>query len=130
MEFIGRLTKDAVTKTVKNDKTVVEFTAVENDSYKPKGGERVDIPTFFKCSYWLNEKIGEHLTKGTDVKLTGRVGMSLYNDMSSGEAKGSLTFHVNTIKIIHKAKPNVEKPQENNKPKGKDKVKAKEDLPF
>lgn len=127
MELIARLTKDAIVKNVKDDKKVVEFTVVENYSYTPKGGERVEIPTFFKCSYWLSDKIAEHLTKGSDVKLTGRVDMNVYKNME-GEAQGSLILHVNSIRIIHKVKSSdASKPTES---KTKSRSKKKEDLPF
>lgn len=67
MELIARLTKDAVVKNVKDDRQVVEFTVVENYSFKGKDGEWKEIPTFLKCSYWLSPKVAQHLTKGSDV---------------------------------------------------------------
>ncbi len=124
MELTGRIIKDAEVRSVKNDKQVVSFTVVENNSYKPKNGERVDVPTFFNCSYWISDKIAEHLTKGSVVQLAGRVGVNVYNNME-GKALGYLTYHVNSIKILHKAK--AEANGSSNKKDGK---KKKDDLPF
>ena len=99
MLVIGRITKDAVVKQLKDERRVVEFSIAVNDWYKPKGSEAgVKVSTFFNCSYWLNPRIAERLKKGTLVELSGRAGVNVYNDMK-GEAKGSLIFHVNNIKI-------------------------------
>jgi single-strand DNA-binding protein len=60
------------------------------------------LSRFFDCSYWITDKIAQHLTKGSVVQLNGRVGMNVYSNMD-GEAKGYLTYHVNSIKIVHKS---------------------------
>ncbi len=99
MNIIGRITKDAVVKQLKDERQVVEFSVAVNDWYKPKGAEKsVEVATYFNCAYWINPKRAEQLKKGALVELDGRVGVNVYNDMK-GEAKGSLTFHVNSIKI-------------------------------
>ncbi len=59
--------------------------------------------------YWVNPAITQYLTKGTLVELQGRIGVSAYTG-KEGEAKASLTFHVNTIKLHGKAKANDETP--------------------
>jgi len=99
MEIIGRLTKNAWTRTTKSEKKVVNFSIAVNDSYKPKGASEVTkVTTYFDCSYWANPGIAQYLTKGTLVELHGRVELNVYNDMK-GEARGSLRFHVNAIKL-------------------------------
>ena len=104
MLVIGRITKDAVVKQLKDERQVIEFSIAVNDWYKPKGSQTgVKVSTFFNCSYWLNPRIAERLKKGTLVELSGRAGVNVYNDMK-GEAKGSLSFHVNNIKVHQTAK--------------------------
>jgi single-strand DNA-binding protein len=104
MLVIGRITKDAVAKQLKDERQVVEFTIAINDWYKPRGGEKpVKQTTFITCSYWINPGIVERLKKGTLVELFGRAGVNVYKDMD-GEAKGALTFHVNNVKIHHTVK--------------------------
>jgi single-strand DNA-binding protein len=106
---------------------VVNFSVAVNDSYKPKGGERVKLTTYYNCGYWISEKIAEQLKKGTLVEVSGRIYVNAYSG-ADGNAKASLNCHVNTIKIhawpkelevIGKA---VEAPERSN---GTD-----EDLPF
>ncbi len=94
MEIIGRVTKDAIVTKLKDERQVVNFSIAMNDYYKPKGSEE-------------SVKITPLLTKGTLVELYGRIGVNAYNDQQ-GEAKGSLTFHVNNIKLHGKPKPNDE----------------------
>ena len=99
MEIIGRLTADATVRTTKDGQEVVHFAVAVNDRYKPKGGSDLKKTTsFFECSYWISTRIAVFLLKGTLVELSGRVGLNVYKDLK-GEPKGSLTFHVNSLKI-------------------------------
>ena len=55
----------------------------------------------------------QYLTKGTLVELQGRVGANAYIG-KGGEAKATLTFHVNTIKLHGKASTKDEAPVKEN----------------
>ncbi len=99
MEIIAGVTGDAKVNTLKDGRQVVNFNVAMNDSYRPKGSEEVKkVATFIQCSYWINPTIAQYLTKGTLVELYGRIGVNPYKAMD-GEAKASLTFHVNNIKL-------------------------------
>ncbi|MBL7738488.1 MAG: single-stranded DNA-binding protein [Chitinophagaceae bacterium] len=99
MVIIGRLTKDAVVNHLKDERKVAHFTVAINDFYKPKGQEQgVTVTNYYSCSYWINPPLAEKLKKGALVELSGRIGVNAYTNMQ-GEAKASLTFHVNDIKI-------------------------------
>ncbi|WP_121355717.1 single-stranded DNA-binding protein [Flavisolibacter nicotianae] len=98
MTIVGRITKDAVVNTLKDDRKVVNFSIAINESYKPKGRERVKVTTFCNCSYWLNQKMAEHLKKGTLVEAAGRIYVAPYVG-KDGTAKASLNCHVNSLKI-------------------------------
>jgi single-strand DNA-binding protein len=103
MEIIGRVTKDATVTKLKDERQVVNFSIVMNDYFKPKGDEEgVKITTYVNCDYWINPKIAGKLTKGKIVELSGRIGVNAYNNQQ-GEAKASLTFHVNNIKLYGSA---------------------------
>lgn len=100
MEISGRLTADAQVNTLKDERQVVSFSIAVNDSYRPKDSEEIrQITTYINCSYWLRVKTAKWLKKGTLVQLYGRIGMNAYVN-SQGEAAGSLTFHVNDIKLL------------------------------
>lgn len=99
MEITGRLILDAKISDLKNGRKVVNFCVAVNDSYKPKDSEEVKkISTLYNCSYWINPAIGQYLTKGTLVELYGRLSVGAWNN-AEGEAKASLNFHVNNIKL-------------------------------
>lgn len=128
MEITGRLTADAQVNKAGEDRQVVNFSIAINDSYKPKGSsEFKEITTYINCSYWLNPKSVEWLKKGALVQLSGRIGFNVYNNMD-GKAMGSLTFHINTLKMLAFAKkeqqneipPNYTGQQENNVGDAKD----------
>lgn len=99
MEIIARLTKDAEVKTLKDERQVVNFSVAINDSYKPKGAsEPIRVTTYVECAYWASPAIAKFLTKGTLVELYGRIGVNPYINIQ-GEARASLRFHVNNIKL-------------------------------
>lgn len=99
MEIVGRLTADAKVSALKDKRQVVNFTIAINDSYKPKDSEQpVKITNYVNCSYWINPAIGEYLKKGSLVELSGRIGVNAWTN-AEGEAKASLTFHVNNLKL-------------------------------
>lgn len=98
MEITGRLTADAMVKTISGERKVVNFSVAINDSYR-SGGEQKKITTYFDCSYWLNTGIAEYLKKGGWVQLYGRVGVNSYIN-GGGEAKASLTFHTTEVKLL------------------------------
>ena len=110
MEITGRITADTKIHKVNNDKQVVNFSIAINDSYKPKNSTELrEIVTYIDCSYWLNAKTAQWLKKGAMVQLFGRIGLNVYGS-SGGRVLASLTFHINSLKILVFAK----KVQENN----------------
>lgn len=122
MVLIGRLTKDAVVATLKDERKVVNFTIAVNDGYKVKGSEEwKNITTYYTCAYWISQKIAERLKKGSLVELTGRLFVNAYKDMQ-GEARATLNCHVDSIKIHQLGRPVG--------PKEEVKEPVMEDLPF
>jgi single-strand DNA-binding protein len=98
--IVGRVTRDATVKNLKDDRQVVEFSVAVNDFYKKKGEEKgVNVATFYNCSFWLNPKSAERLRKGALVQVFGRLSVNTYTDLQ-GNAKASLNFHVNSF-IVH-----------------------------
>jgi single-strand DNA-binding protein len=132
MNFIGRITKDAVVNQLKDERQVVNFTIALNDFYKPKDSDQgVKVTTYVNCSYWISTKIAEQLKKGALAEVSGRIDVAAYIGLD-GEAKASLNCHANTIKVHQsgKHKPTVEEsPKKSVKgsTKGKEKI---DDLPF
>jgi len=96
----GRLTREAKTKQTRSGKTVTGFTVVINDSYRPKDqDERVQLSTFFECSYWGSPKVAMLLKKGTVVTISGRIGASAWTN-KEGKAVATLTCTAFNVKIL------------------------------
>lgn len=99
MEITGRITADAKISKLTDGREVTGFTIVQNDNFKTKSGEKKQVATFFKCSYWVSPKAAHHLKKGAIITVYGRIGLDVYTNQK-GEAQGSITVHVNDIKFV------------------------------
>lgn len=135
MVLVGRITKDAVVNQLKDERQVINFTLAINDYYKPRNGEGKNIATYINCSYWMNPKLAERITKGTLVEATGRIYVNAYMG-NDGEPKASLNCHVNSIKLHGKSQlKNVEYSTANSTTaegafNANDITEPSEDLPF
>lgn len=130
MEITGRITADAKVSTLKDGRQVVNFSMAVNDGYKPKGSETVvKVATYFNCSYWLNPGIAAYLTKGIMVECFGRVSVNAWTN-AEGEAKGSLNFHVNNIKLHGKGHAVTDTATKDTLPATSEITEPLEDLPF
>ncbi|RYJ44252.1 single-stranded DNA-binding protein [Flavobacterium beibuense] len=98
MEITGRVTADAIVRTLSDERQVVNFSVAVNDSYKAKNGERVTQTEYFDCSYWIGTGIAQYLTKGSVVELSGRVSVRAWID-GEGQAKAGLNFHTSKITL-------------------------------
>jgi single-strand DNA-binding protein len=111
MEIIGRITADAAVSETKAGKKVMNFSIAINDTYKTKDSSEVQkITTYINCSYWINPSIAPYLTKGSLVECAGRIGVNAWT-AKDGDAKATLTFHVNSIKLHGKSGGNDTKQQ-------------------
>ncbi|WP_312399868.1 single-stranded DNA-binding protein [Chryseobacterium sp.] len=129
--IIGRITKNAEINKLKNDRQVVNFSVAINDSYKTKQGERREQTTYYNCSYWINGKIAEYLTKGTLVELSGRISSNAWIG-KDGEIKSGLNFHTSNIKLHGggQKSDSVNKPTEKPQKEIKLAEDLDDDLPF
>lgn len=130
MEITGRITKNAVVNSTKNEREVVNFSLAINDSYRIKGSNEIKkVTTYVNCAYWISSGVVKHLTKGTLVELYGRIGVDAYVS-SQGEPKASLTFHVNNIKLLGKAKYSEAMTEANEPVQHNSVTEPSDDLPF
>ncbi|RYY31179.1 MAG: single-stranded DNA-binding protein [Chitinophagaceae bacterium] len=131
MEITGRVTADAKTNVLQDDRQVVNFTIAINDYYRPKGNtEAKQLTTYVNCSYWVSSRVAERLIKGALVQLYGRIGVQAYNNMD-GNAKASLTFHCNNIKVLATPKNSTQQEQQTQYVPGSyQQPQTTEDVPF
>src|SRR4051812_46696363 len=108
MEMFGRLASNAEVKKLKDDRQVISFTLVLNDTYRSKGEIKKRV-TYVDCSYWRSAGIAPYLNKGTIVEVSGNIGVNAYLN-SENIAKAKITFHVNKIKLHGSNKKEETKP--------------------
>lgn len=99
MLFTGRLTANAEVKAVKGKKQVINFTVALNERWKNKAGDKIEKTAFVECAYWRNPAIGEYLTKGTVVEISGWVDAEVYQHAKDG-LKARLVCTCRTIKLF------------------------------
>lgn len=99
MELTGRLTGDAIIKTLPDERQVVNFSIAINDYYRSKGAaEGKEFTLYVSCSYWKSTSVAAKLLKGTIVEVSGRMYIRAYIGTDS-EPKASLNLHCNSIKV-------------------------------
>ena len=86
----GRLTKDADLRTTTGGDQVCGFSVAVDDR---SGREKTTM--FFDCSLWgkRGEALGQHLTKGTSVTVSGDLGKREH------DGKTYLTVRVNDVTL-------------------------------
>jgi single-strand DNA-binding protein len=99
MLFTGRVTANAEVSTVKGDKQVINFTVAINQKWKNKAGEKKEKSSFVDCAYWRNSGIGEYLTKGAVVEISGWIEAQAYESKKDG-LRARLICTCDTIKLF------------------------------
>ncbi len=100
MELTGRITADAVIKTVKEEKQVVNFSIAINEYYKPKGAtEAKEITLYVGCSYWQNTAVAKRLLKGAVVEVEGVMNIRVFTGRD-GEPKAAANLRCRHIKVF------------------------------
>ncbi|MDQ2753494.1 MAG: single-stranded DNA-binding protein [Bacteroidota bacterium] len=100
MELTGRVTKDAVIKTLPDERQVVDFSIAINEYHKPKGAAERKQKTFYaQCAYWQNTSIAKYLLKGAVVQVEGRMDFKVYAG-KDGEPKVAANFHCRRVQVF------------------------------
>lgn len=78
----GNLTKAAELSRWGDGTPYCKFTVANNESYKDKDGNWIDIPSFFDCIIKGNygEAMSKHLLKGRYVNVVGRLKQNRWKD--------------------------------------------------
>jgi single-strand DNA-binding protein len=99
MLFTGRLTGNAAIKTVKDNKSLIEFTVALNQKWKNKAGEKKEKSVFVDCTYWRNTGLAEYLGKGAVVEISGWMEADAYQSTTRG-LQSRLVCTCDTIKLF------------------------------
>ena len=68
---------DAITKEIEGKK-VVEFSAADNRRIVDSKGNKTEIVTWFRCSFWTSSNIENFLKKGATINIVGTLNAGAY----------------------------------------------------
>lgn len=104
----GRLTRNPETRFLAGDKVVASMSLAVSRQFVANG-ERKEETLFLDCEAWgkLAEIIGQHLEKGRQVAVDGRIKMETWDDKATGQKRSKLKLVVDSMTFIGKtdAKP-------------------------
>jgi single-strand DNA-binding protein len=97
----GRIGQDAVIKHFdNNDRSVVNFSVADTETWKDKQGQKQEKTTWIDCSYWVKketaEKIAQYIRKGDMIMVIGKSNPRAYADK---EGKPAVIDAVNVDRI-------------------------------
>lgn len=96
----GNLVKAAELSRWNDGTPYCRFTIANNESYKDKDGNWIDIPSFIDCmakgSY--AEAMSKHLLKGRRVTVSGRIKQNRWKD-ESGNTRSAIIIKVQEISL-------------------------------
>ena len=82
VQLIGRLGKDAETITFDDGKVKARFPLATNEHFRNNEGEKVERTQWHDVVAWggLAEVAGQHLRKGLEIAVEGRLTYRTYED--------------------------------------------------
>lgn len=121
VQLIGHLGAEPVMRTLDNGAKVARLSIATTERYKGKNGEWMEETTWHNVVAWegLAEKAEQHLYKGAQVLITGKLTSRSYVD-SKGDKKYIYEVKATAIMTLDKK---VKVPESGE-------VLVKEDLPF
>lgn len=86
----GRIGQDAEVKHFDGDRSVVNFSVADTETWKDKQGERKEKTTWIDCQYWVKketaEKIAQYIRKGDMIMVIGKSNPRAYLDKENKAA--------------------------------------------
>jgi single-strand DNA-binding protein len=100
--LMGRLTRDPVVRRINESVDVADFGLACSESYAGKDGERKERTTFIDINVWDRQAsaCGEHLRKGMQVFVEGRLQMDEWTDKQSGEKRHKLKVRADRVHFL------------------------------
>lgn len=101
--LIGRLGKDPDVRYTPDGKIVTIFSLATDETYKDKNGEKVQKTEWHRIVTWgkLAEICGEHLKKGSQVYVEGRIQTRSWED-KEGNKKYTTEIIAGDIEFLGK----------------------------
>lgn len=99
--IIGRLGRDPELKYTQGGDPVANFSVAVDESYKDKGGNKVDAAEWFRCVAWgkLAEIVANHCRKGRQVYVEGRMKTRKWQD-KDGADRSTTELQAQTVTFL------------------------------
>ena len=103
VQLIGRLGKDAETITFEDGKVKARFPLATNEHFRNKEGEKVERTQWHDVVAWggLAEVAGQHLRKGLEIAVEGRLTYRTYED-GEGQTRSITEVVANEMLMLEK----------------------------
>jgi single-strand DNA-binding protein len=90
--LVGNVTREVELKYTQGGMAVVELGLAVNEKRKNAAGEWVDEAVFVDITFWgkTAEVCGEHVTKGQQILVEGRLKLDTWNDRNTNEKRSKL----------------------------------------
>lgn len=113
VSVLGHAGSDAELKYTAGGKPVANFSVAVNESFKNSNGDNVDRVEWFRCVAWngLAELVGQHVTRGKQLYLEGRVQTRKFDD-KEGKARTTTEVVVSTLRLLGSSRNGSDKAPE------------------
>jgi single-strand DNA-binding protein len=90
--LVGNVTREIELKYTQSGMAVVELGLAVNEKRKNAAGEWVDEAVFVDITFWgkTAEVCGEHVTKGQQILVEGRLKLDTWQDRNTNEKRSKL----------------------------------------
>src|SRR5947209_12446561 len=100
--LIGNLGKDPEVRYTPSGQAVANFTIATNENWTDKQGQKQERTEWHRVVVWgkMAEVVGQHLTKGRQVYVEGRLQTRSWDDKTSGQKRYATEIVANTVQFL------------------------------
>ncbi len=100
--LLGNVTRDIQVKYTTGGTAVCEVGLAINETYKDKGGNKVEKCVFVDVTLWgrTAEIAGEYLKKGNPVLISGKLALDQWDDRETGQKRSKLKVVGETLQLL------------------------------
>ncbi len=104
---MGNLTRDPETKHTPKGTAVTQMSIAINRNYTTEGGDKKEEVTYVDIEAWgrLAENCAEHLSKGKQIFVEGRLKLDTWEDKQTGEKKSRLRVAADAVQFLSPREP-------------------------
>jgi single-strand DNA-binding protein len=100
--IVGRLGGDPEVRYTANSQAVARLSVATSENWTDKQGQKQERTEWHRVVVWgkMAEVCGQHLTKGRQVYVEGRLQTRSWDDKTSGQKKYSTEIVANTVQFL------------------------------